>query len=86
VCAWNETGDIEKFYRDGPPAFDTGTVVGFAAVGEVETGAWARYLEIADSALRIDGRESGDKLSKYALARAWVERRSSIRICDERGT
>ena len=69
MCAWNEAGNIEKFYGDGSPAFDTGTVVGFTAVGEVETDAWAGYLEVADGALRIDGRESGDKLLKYALAR-----------------
>jgi hypothetical protein len=68
VCAWNETGDIEKFYGDGSSAFDTATVVGLAAVREVKACAGAGDLEIADCALGIDGRESADMASGCDVA------------------
>jgi hypothetical protein len=84
MCAWDETGDIEEFYGDGSPAFDAGAVVGFAAVGDIEAGAGAGNLEVADGALRVDGRKSRDTELGYALARARVERRSRNRNCDGR--
>jgi len=59
VCAWYEPGDIEQFYRDRPPSFDTAAVVGFAAISETEARAWAFDLEVTDGALGIDGSESG---------------------------
>lgn len=60
MCAWNKTGDVKKFYRDGSPSLDAATVVGLAAVGKVEARAGAFDLEIANGALGIDSRESGD--------------------------
>jgi hypothetical protein len=63
VCAGNETGDIEQFYGDGSSAFDAGAIIRLAAVGEVEARAGAGDLEVADCALGVDGRESGDSLS-----------------------
>jgi hypothetical protein len=59
VCAWHETSNIKKFYRNGSPSFDTAAVVGFATVGEVEAGAWAFDLKVADGTLGVDGCESG---------------------------
>jgi hypothetical protein len=73
VCAGNETGDIEQFYGDGSSAFDTGAIVGFAAVGEIEARAGAGDLEVADCALGVDGRESGDTLSAYDAVRVRTE-------------
>jgi hypothetical protein len=57
MCAWNKTGDIKKFYRDGSPSLDAATIVGLAAVGKVEARAGAFDLEVANGALGIDSRE-----------------------------
>jgi hypothetical protein len=54
----DEAGDIEELDRDGAPARDAGTVVRFAAVGEVEAGAGTGNLEVADCALWVDGCET----------------------------
>jgi hypothetical protein len=59
MCTWYEPGNIEKFYRNRSPSFDTTAVVGFAAISETEARAWAFDLEVADGALGIDGGESG---------------------------
>src|ERR1700722_10436641 len=53
--ARDEAGDIEELDRDGAPARDAGTVVRFAAVGEMEAGAGTGNLEVADCALWVDG-------------------------------
>lgn len=59
MCAGYETSDIEKFYRNRSPSFNTAAVVGFAAISETEARAWTFDLEVADGALRIDCGESG---------------------------
>ena len=56
--AGDEAGDIEELDRDGTPARDAGTVVRFAAVGEIEAGAGTGNLEVADCALWVDGCET----------------------------
>ena len=56
--AGDEASDIEELDRDGAPARDAGTVVRFAAVGEIETGAGTGNLEVADGTLWVDGCET----------------------------
>jgi hypothetical protein len=56
--AGDEACDIEELDRDGAPARDAGTVVRFAAVGEIEAGAGTGNLEVADCALWVDGCET----------------------------
>jgi hypothetical protein len=56
--AGDEASNIEEFDRDGAPARDTGTVIRFAAVREIEAGAGTGNLEVADCALRVDGCET----------------------------
>jgi hypothetical protein len=56
--AGDEASNIEELDRDGAPARDAGTVVRFAAVGEIETGAGTGNLEVADCALWVDGCET----------------------------
>ena len=54
MCAGHKTGNIEEFNRDGAATFYTGTVVGFAFVGETEACAGAFYLKVADGTLWVD--------------------------------
>jgi hypothetical protein len=56
--AGDEASDIEELDGDGAPTGNTGTVVRFAAVREIEPGAGASNLEVADCALWIDGCET----------------------------
>lgn len=77
----DEASNIEELDRDGAPAGDAGTVVRFAAVGEIEAGAGTGNLEVADCALRVDGcetrmRDVQDKGPKY---RKKVSQRSGLR-------
>jgi uridine phosphorylase len=56
--AGDEASDIEELDRNGASARDAGTVIRFAAVGEIEAGAGTGNLEVADCALRVDSCET----------------------------
>ena len=77
----DEASNIEELDRDGAPARDAGTVVGFAAIREIEARAGTGNLEVADCALRVDGcetrvRDVQDGGGKY---REKVSQRSGLR-------
>lgn len=57
----DEASDIEELDGDGAPARNAGTIVRFAAVGEIEAGAGTGDLEVADCALWVDGGETSNE-------------------------
>lgn len=58
MCAWYETGNVEEFDWDGAFAVCAGAVVGLAFVLDVEAGAGAVDLEVANGSLGIDSCKS----------------------------
>lgn len=50
----NESGYVEKLYRDRAATVDTRTVVRLAFIRYTEALTGACYLEITDGALRVD--------------------------------
>ena len=76
--AGDEAGDIEELDRDGAAARYAGTVVRFAAVGEIEAGAGTGNLEVADCALRIDGCETRMGRCSGLWPRSWKRCRGEV--------
>ena len=58
MCPRDQSSNIKEFDRHRPPPTKAGSIVRFASIGDVEPGAGARYLEVANSSLRIDGGET----------------------------
>ena len=73
MSARHKAGYIEEFYRHGSPSLDTGSVVGFAAVSEVEARAGTRDLEVSDGALGVDGGKSTSTTLDYHRLGARIE-------------
>jgi hypothetical protein len=50
----NEPSDIEQFDRNGSSSITATTVIRFASLSEVVSGASAVDLQVADGTLRVD--------------------------------
>ena len=58
MCAWDESGYVEKLDGHRAAAVNTRSVVGFAFILHTEALACACYLEVSDGSLGIDGGET----------------------------
>lgn len=73
VCARDEAGDVQKFDRDGTFAIHAGPVVGSASVGETMACTGTVDLEVAYSALGVDGSETSESEVKRCKDSGRVE-------------
>lgn len=79
VCAGDETGDVEEFYRDGAAAVDAGTIVWPTSVRDFEAAACAVDLEVAYRSLGVDRSEAVARRSKVRNMTRGLEEELSVR-------